>query len=308
MADKDKRLDMLVRQGLLPANQLPMLHRALNKIEAGQNLVGKEKEIFGRFTNEIMSIVFGDATTFQRAKMHTQRNKYRTEENIVEEPVKKKVDGVEIVDGEEARMKDEKAAKKLGRQPKDKKMKLMPKAVRKEKEKAGVSEDLLKFNEDYKEKFAAGLKKFGVSNIRDLNPEQKKKFFNYMDTQHKAKNEGKEYLETDMKKRQKNNEKAREDMKKMGKPMKNPALGEEKDKPPFDGPYKKAKGTITDKSGAKHTEMSRARDLAQKGLKTLKKEEADFIEKIAQTLGYEIADLTEEQVKIYNKIFKKGEQ
>ena len=275
MADKDKRLDMLVRQGLLPANQLPMLHRALNKVEAGQNLVGKEKEIFGRFTNEIMSIVFGDATTFQRAKMHTQRNKYRTEETVVEEPVKKNVDGVEIVDGEEQRAADEKAAKKLGRQPKDKKMKLMPKAVRKEKEKAGVSEDLLQYNEDYKEKFAAGLKKFGVSNIRDLNPEKKKKFFNYMDTQHTAKNEA-------------------------VTPM-----GDKK--PPFDGPYKKAKGTVTDKSGAKHTEMSRAKDLAQKGLKSLKKEEADFIEKIAQTLGYEISDLTEEQVEIYNKIFKKGE-
>lgn len=278
MADKDKRLDMLVRQGLLPANQLPLLHRALNKIENGQNLVGKEREIFSRFTNEIMSIVFGDTTTFNRAKMHTQRNRYRTEERIVEEPVKKKVDGVEIVDGEEARMKDEKAAKKLGRQPKDKKMKLMPKAVRKEKEKAGVSEDLLKFNEDYKEKFAAGLKKFGVSNIRDLDPEKKKKFFDYMDTQHTAKNEEVEQVE------------------------------EADKKPPFDGPYKKAKGTITDKSGAKHTEMSRARDLAQRGLKSLKKEEADFIEKIAQTLGYEIADLTEEQVEIYNKIFKKGEK
>lgn len=276
MADKDKRLDMLVRQGLLPANQLPLLHRALNKIENGQNLVGKEREIFSRFTNEIMSIVFGDTTTFNRAKMHTQRNRYRTEERIVEEPVKKNVDGVEVVDGEEARMKDEKAAKKLGRQPKDKKMKLMPKAVRKEKEKAGVSEDLLKFNEDYKEKFAAGLKKFGVSNIRDLNPEQKKKFFDYMDTQHTAKNEA-------------------------VTPIKD-------DKPPFAGPYKKAKGTVTDKSGAKHTDMSRARDLAQRGLKmNLKKEEADFIEKIAQTLGYEISDLTEEQVAIYNKIFKKGE-
>lgn len=274
MADKDKRLDMLVRQGLLPANQLPLLHRALNKIENGQNLVGKEREIFSRFTNEIMSIVFGDTTTFNRAKMHTQRNRYRTEERIVEEPVKKNVDGVEVVDGEEARMKDEKAAKKLGRQSKDKKMKLMPKAVRKEKEKAGVSEDLLKFNEDYKEKFAAGLKKFGVSNIRDLDPEKKKKFFDYMDTQHTAKNE---------------------------------AVTPIKDKPPFDGPYTKAKGTVTDKSGAKHTEMSRAKDLAQKGLKSLKKEEADFIEKIAQTLGYEISDLTEEQVAIYNKIFKKGE-
>ena len=273
MADKDKRLDMLVRQGLLPANQLPILHRALNKVEGGQNLMGKEKEIFSRFTNEIMSIVFGDTTTFNRAKMHTQKNRYRTEETIVEEPVKKKVDGVEIVDGEEQRAADEKSAKKLGRQPKDKKMKLMPKMVRKEKEKAGVSEDLIKFNEDYKEKFAAGLKKFGVSNIRDLDPEKKKKFFNYMDTQHTAKNEA----VTPMKKVEKKKE----------------------EKPPFDGPYKTAK---TSQDG-----MSRAKTLAQKGLASLTKEERAFMEQIASTLGYEITDLNEQEQEIYNKIFKKGE-
>jgi hypothetical protein len=37
--------------------------------------------------------------------------------------------------------------------------------------------------------------------------------------------------------------------------------------PPFDGPYTKDKGTVTDKSGAKHTPMSRARDLAKKAMK-----------------------------------------
>jgi hypothetical protein len=38
-------------------------------------------------------------------------------------------------------------------------------------------------------------------------------------------------------------------------------------KPPFDGPYTKAKGTVTDKSGAKHSPMSRARDLARDAMK-----------------------------------------
>lgn len=46
--------------------------------------------------------------------------------------------------------------------------------------------------------------------------------------------------------------------------------------PPFDGPYKKAVGTVTDKSGAKHTPMSRARDLARnaalKQAQSMKKE------------------------------------
>ena len=38
-------------------------------------------------------------------------------------------------------------------------------------------------------------------------------------------------------------------------------------KPPFDGPYKKTQGVITDKSGAKHGPMSRARDLARNAAK-----------------------------------------
>jgi hypothetical protein len=38
-------------------------------------------------------------------------------------------------------------------------------------------------------------------------------------------------------------------------------------KPPFDGPYTKTKGTVTDKSGAKHTPMSRARSLARDAMK-----------------------------------------
>ena len=39
-----------------------------------------------------------------------------------------------------------------------------------------------------------------------------------------------------------------------------------KSDPPFEGPYTKVKKTITDKSGAKHTPMSRAKDLARKAL------------------------------------------
>ena len=59
----------------------------------------------------------------------------------------------------------------------------------------------------------------------------------------------------------------------MGKPDE---MKESKDDtPPFDGPYIKSKGTVTDKSGAKHTDMSRARTLArqamQKQMKTPKK-------------------------------------
>jgi hypothetical protein len=55
-----------------------------------------------------------------------------------------------------------------------------------------------------------------------------------------------------------------------------------KSDPPFEGPYTKVKKTITDKSGAKHSPMSRAKDLARmalskqsKALKSVKEEKED---------------------------------
>ena len=41
---------------------------------------------------------------------------------------------------------------------------------------------------------------------------------------------------------------------------------------PIDPPYTKAKGNIKDKSGAIHTPMSRARDLAKTAMKKVKSE------------------------------------
>jgi hypothetical protein len=44
-------------------------------------------------------------------------------------------------------------------------------------------------------------------------------------------------------------------------------LGEAQDDPPFDKPYTTKPSTVTDKSGAKHSPMSRARDLARNAAK-----------------------------------------
>ena len=49
-----------------------------------------------------------------------------------------------------------------------------------------------------------------------------------------------------------------------------------KDDPPFDGPYIKSKGNVKDKSGAIHTPMSRAKDLARKAMQQKMKESFDL--------------------------------
>lgn len=48
--------------------------------------------------------------------------------------------------------------------------------------------------------------------------------------------------------------------------------------PPFDGPYTTTKGNITDKSGAVHSPMSRARDLARKALQNTKQKKYGVIQ------------------------------
>ena len=50
-------------------------------------------------------------------------------------------------------------------------------------------------------------------------------------------------------------------------------LGEAQDDPPFDKPYTTKPSTVTDKSGAKHTPMSRARDIAR----TAAKKQSEFL-------------------------------
>lgn len=64
---------------------------------------------------------------------------------------------------------------------------------------------------------------------------------------------------------------------------------ERKDDVPFEGPYTKVKANVKDKSGAVHTPMSRAKDLARAAMKKQMKEDIDrlFEAKDEQEYGYE---------------------
>ena len=44
-------------------------------------------------------------------------------------------------------------------------------------------------DDDYKAFFQKAMKKFNVSNIEDMDADEKKDFFNYVDRNYKAKNE-----------------------------------------------------------------------------------------------------------------------
>jgi len=78
------------------------------------------------------------------------------------------------------RKKEENKARRLSVKSRQK-FRMLPKEIRKEKEKAGLDEDVMSFNDMYKEQFEAALEYYGVDNIRDLPEEKKAEFFKVVD-------------------------------------------------------------------------------------------------------------------------------
>ena len=101
---QNQRLDKLIRQGMMPARQLPILHRALANIKMGKILAPYEREALSSLLDKMMGFQFGDDITYNRARLHTQKTKYQTENTMSEEDVK-------VFDGSE----DEEETKRDGK-------------------------------------------------------------------------------------------------------------------------------------------------------------------------------------------------
>ena len=67
--DLDMRLQQLVRAGLMPSNTIPLLRKAITKIQGGYPLQGAEREVMANFLNSMMFIVLGDDTIFNKARV-----------------------------------------------------------------------------------------------------------------------------------------------------------------------------------------------------------------------------------------------
>ena len=186
---------------------------AMSSLHMGKQLTPTERDILAKYMHNMTDIMLKDDTVFNRTKLHTQRTKYQTEETTVDLD-EKMVDGVEVVDGPEAeeKMKSKKAKKKdeemddmkesrRGMDPEQEermrkkaenkarrlsirkrdKFRMLPSELKKQKMKAGLEEDVLNFNDMYKEQFEAALEYYGIDNIRDLPEESKAEFFNLVD-------------------------------------------------------------------------------------------------------------------------------
>ena len=251
MAYDKKKLDTLVRQGLMPAKQLPILHRALDKLKSNQNLNPYEREAISKLIDKTMGFNLGDDITFNRVKLHTQRTRYQTEEQDMDDKESKVVvhDGTEDeaeskrdkkakkkaksefaeasgnrpadktevgdkespkqggsedpevgelcgsqdskpsikeglisdLDSEGMRARATRLMKRRGKVSKEKMAKEQPASVRKEKQKAGLSEDLAKFNDLYKENLDRALANNKVDNVRDIPEKIKADLFKHVE-------------------------------------------------------------------------------------------------------------------------------
>jgi hypothetical protein len=66
--DLDGRLQQLVRAGLMPQNTLPVLRKAIAKVQSGMALQGAERDVMATFINSMMYIVLGDDAIFNKAR------------------------------------------------------------------------------------------------------------------------------------------------------------------------------------------------------------------------------------------------
>jgi hypothetical protein len=191
-----KKLDQLVRQGMMSPAALPILHRGLDKMQAGQVLNPQEREAVNKVLQSMLYIVTGDDTVFQKARQHTQRTKYQTEskEEYDNEGEMAKTQLTTLADAAQELMgmlSDDQNLPEWVQSKITKAVDYLDTArdyMKSEGDngKAPVGEEVM--SESYKEKFAAALKKSGKS-LAQMSDEEKKKFFNDVDASHKAKNE-----------------------------------------------------------------------------------------------------------------------
>ena len=179
-----QRLEQLVRQGIVPSRKLPMLMQAMTSLQMGKQLTPTERDILAKYMHNMTDIMLKDTTVFNRAKLHTQRTKYQTEDTTVDSLDERNIDGVKVVDGpeDEERMRHaaQTKAKRLSIKKRDK-FRLLSPEVKKEKMKAGVEEEVKNMHEHYKNMFEAALEVYGVSNVRDIPANKRKEFFAAVD-------------------------------------------------------------------------------------------------------------------------------
>ncbi len=168
------KLELLVRLGLMPLQTLPILRRALYRIQSGTMLTPDDRMVIATLLNKLMSMSFDDSAIFQRMRTIVTQTRNPAMESIVteksDETLKRMPEGMLSTLATNVKSK-ERAGGKLS--PEDKRVASRAKAeLRRRRDNAKG------MRESYENAFLSTMKEYGITNIADLPKENVKEFFN----------------------------------------------------------------------------------------------------------------------------------
>jgi hypothetical protein len=166
------KLELLVRLGLMPMQSLPILRRALYRIQTGTMLTPDDRQVISILLNKLMNMSFDDSAIFQRMRtIVTQTRNTVMEPNVNEkadETLKRMPQGMldTLATNVQSKLR---AGGKLS--PEDKRVASRAKAELRRRRDNSVKEN-------YEHAFLSTMKEYGITNIADLPTENVKDFFN----------------------------------------------------------------------------------------------------------------------------------
>lgn len=175
--DKAK-LEQLVRLGLLPIKILPVLKRALTRLEKGIMLNPEDRHALSLLTDKILKLTLDDSAVFQRLRIATTKNRMTKMESKIQEGEELKRTPEGMLDTITRNIRAKKAAggkisildKRMASQAKSelrRRRDVRKKAAMRKQQK-----------ENYEQAFNAILNSYEITNIASLSNEQIKEFFN----------------------------------------------------------------------------------------------------------------------------------
>lgn len=168
------KLELLVRLGLMPLQSLPILRRAIGRIQSGTMLTPDDRQVIAMLLNKLMNMSLEDSAIFQRMRTIVTQTRNSAMESTVneksDETLKRMPEGMLDTLATNVKSK-ERAGGKLS--PEDKRVASRAKAeLRRRRDNAKG------MRENYENAFLSTMKQYGITNIADLPSENVKEFFN----------------------------------------------------------------------------------------------------------------------------------
>lgn len=199
-----KKIEELVRLGLLPIERLALLKRAIINMEKDMFLPVAQRKIFYDFIERLLDLSLSDQTINRLIRMKVQRLKYeQLEQNsqLIEETTMPAKNVLRAFYAEDIELKKApegmlmtyanlvKQKIRAGGKPSEGDKRLATMAKNELRRRRNVMSKRMSEETEYEVKVRGAMKKFGINSLKELPDDKKKEFFTYLDSIHKAKGE-----------------------------------------------------------------------------------------------------------------------